>query len=180
MGLGGFHNTTLVQAGSESEAYCTVVLGFCSARHIRVYLWYEIYPDVIEVPITSLTAAPGDFVTSTVGYGNGVATFVVCNKTRGQCATVHRKPSRAPSGDAEWVVERPSSNGRVSMLADFGSVIIGRPRYTDTRGITRAANAGSTIDMYSCRGAHLAHTWPYSTTSIRFTVTWLGYGSVGC
>jgi hypothetical protein len=179
-GIGGFQGTTLVQAGSESEAYCDVLLIFCSAQHVRTYLWYEIYPDVIELPITSVPVAPGDFVSSTVSYSNGVATFVVCNRTRGRCATVHRRPSGPPSGDAEWVVERPTADGQVSMLADFGSVLIGRPRYTDARGVTRYAGVGETIDMYSCFGAPLAHTSPYSPRSLRFAVTWQGYGSVGC
>jgi hypothetical protein len=179
VGIGGTGHSTLVQAGSESDATCVSLVLLCAKRSTTEYLWYEIYPDEFVIRITNLSARIGDTVSSTVSYSRGVATFVVCNQTLRRCVNITQRPSVAPSADAEWIVERPTVGGVLPQLADFGSVTFTRPTFTVSR-TTRAANAGSTIDMVSCRRAPMAHTNAYSTRSASFRVDWTGYGKYGC
>jgi len=179
VGIGGFVRTTLVQAGSESDATCASLILVCAKRGTSVYLWFEIYPDEYIVKITNLHVSIGDRVSSTVSYSRGVATFVVCNQTQRRCANIKQRPSVAPSADVEWIAERPTVNGQLPQLADFGRVTFNRPTFVVGR-TTRAANAGGTIDMYSCRRVRMAHTNGYSTRSASFSVDWTAYGNYGC
>jgi hypothetical protein len=155
------------------------LLVLCARRSTSEYLWFEIFPDEFVERITNLAARVGDTVSATVSYSGGVATFVVCNRTLRRCVNVRQRPSIAPSADAEWIVERPTVNGVLPQLANFGTVTFGKPTFTVSR-TTRGANVGSTIDMVSCRHAPMAHTNSYSTRSSSFTVSWSGYGNYGC
>ena len=180
VGMGGGKGSALVQAGSESDAFCRLVLGVCSSRSTRTFLWYEIYPDVVVLPISSVGAAVGDTVSVTIAFRAGIGTFKLCNDSRRQCATVQRRASVPPNAQAEWIVERPTENGRVAPLADFAGVTIAHPQYTDLNGVAHSPYGGIAIDMYSCRGAQLAQTGAYSRLHATFGVTWVGFGSFGC
>ena len=117
VGIDGWGSSDVLQAGSESDAYCngTTKSAYYSA-------WYEWYP-YGWTRITSLPIVPGDdlFVevwSSTSTYGHAY----IVNYNTNQYVIVN---FYAPSGtqlvgnSAEWVVERPAVGGSLVTLANY-------------------------------------------------------------
>lgn len=91
--------------------------------------WWEIYPTYNVTPMALITNA-GDLVTATTSFdGNvpqtawGLFTFTVTDQTTGTTETIDATAQNGYSlATAEGVVERPTTLGQVSPLANTGTV----------------------------------------------------------
>jgi Peptidase A4 family len=109
IGSGGTRGTSLIQDGTEQNMGAN--------GHPSYYAWFEVFPAEGQVQITNLKVRPGNKMSVSSSFnatGASGATFVICNVSRGVCASIHQKAKR-PDKHAEWIVERTSlcSNHRV-------------------------------------------------------------------
>ena len=122
VGFDGWGSSDVLQAGDEADATCSSTL---------YSFWYEWYP-FAETRISSPVAQPGDWVavqvwyTTTSPYGHAS----LSDYRTGAGASIGFNP---PSGttyegnSAEWIVERPSVNGSLTDLANYGGMQILSP-----------------------------------------------------
>ncbi len=116
VGVGGYGETSLIQAGTEQH---------CVDGQLEYFAWYELLPKTIN-RIHTLTIYPGDSVTTTITlldfeYNSWLITLV--DHTRGtsfQKTVTYNSTMKS----AEWIVERPTVNGKISTLADFGTATL--------------------------------------------------------
>jgi hypothetical protein len=114
IGIGGQFDGTLIQVGTEQDS--TRGQGSYSA-------WYELL-NASVVTIDSLTIMPGDRITGSISLldpTNNIWSIQIHDVTNGQSfqKNVFYDSSML---SAEWIVERPTLNGRLTTLADFGQV----------------------------------------------------------
>ena len=114
IGIGGYGDKTLIQTGMDQQ---------CVNGRISYYAWYELIPDHV-VRITNMRIRPGDTITASISLTDKVAntwSIEINDVTRGETfqETFFYNSSRL---SAEWIVERPTVNGNIRTLADFGSV----------------------------------------------------------
>lgn len=114
VGIGGQTDKTLIQIGTEHD----VINGRESYS-----AWYEMLPNY-AIKIPTIKVSPGDsilasltLVDSAANKWNMQITDVTKSQTFSQ--TVVYNSTRS---SAEWIVERPTINGRISSLANFGDV----------------------------------------------------------
>jgi hypothetical protein len=114
IGIGGQFDETLIQAGTEQD----------SINGQEEYsVWYELLPND-TVTITTLNVSPGDVITASINLVNSDAnewTIQIYDVTNGQGFNQNFVYDSSLLS-AEWIVERPTVNNRLSTLADFGSV----------------------------------------------------------
>ncbi len=117
VGIDGFYSSDVLQAGTESDAFCSG-----STRATYYSPWFEWYP-YGETRITNLPIAPGDdyFVevwstTSTTGHA-----YLVNENTDQYVDLTFYAPSgtKLIGNSAEWVVERPSVGGSLANLTNY-------------------------------------------------------------
>ena len=114
IGIGGHSEKTLIQVGTEQDS--TNGQEFYSA-------WYEMLPDK-AVRINTINVAPGDEVTASITLVNpdiNQWAIRIHDVTSGQgfYRTFMYNSTRL---SAEWILERPHINNKISSLADFGSI----------------------------------------------------------
>jgi hypothetical protein len=114
VGLDGFNSRTVEQTGTDSD---------CINGTATYFAWYEFYP---KKPVLALTLSPGDNITASVTYSNGMFTVSIndTSEINGGFSTTAAVKSALRSS-AEVITEAPSSNhGPRSALplADFGTV----------------------------------------------------------
>ncbi|MCW4046746.1 MAG: G1 family endopeptidase [Candidatus Bathyarchaeota archaeon] len=114
VGVGGYGEKTLIQAGTEQE--------FVDGR-AYYFAWYELLPAYMT-RITTMRVQPGDMVSvaiSLVNANTNTWLIEVNDVTRGGRfqKTVVYNSSRL---SAEWIVERPNVDNVTSTLANFGNV----------------------------------------------------------
>jgi len=116
-GLDGWSNGDVLQAGTESDAYC-----FAGIRASYYSAWYEWYP-YGEVRIGGFPIAAGDdlFVevwstSSTAGHA-----YIVNYNTNTYVNIAFSAPpgTHLVGNSAEWVVERPSVGGSLATLTNY-------------------------------------------------------------
>ena len=116
VGIGGYGEKTLIQAGTEQE----YVDG-----QAYYFAWYELLPNYLT-RITSMHVQPGDTVTVSISLVNDNADtwlIEVNDVTRG--GHFERNVTYSSSRvSAEWIVERPNVNNVTSTLANFGNVTL--------------------------------------------------------
>lgn len=117
IGIDGYGSNDVLQAGTESDAYCS---GSTTSSYYSA--WYEWYP-YGSVRISNFPVAPGDDLFLEVwntSATQGYAYFV--NYTTNQVVDLG---FTAPSGtklvgnSAEWVVERPGVGGGLATLTNY-------------------------------------------------------------
>jgi len=119
VGLDGWTNNDVFQAGTSSSAYCA------EGTTLQSYTaWYEWYPST-SVQITNLPVNPGDaMVVWMIANGATTGTAWVINETSGTSVDINFS---APAGtalagsSAEWVQERPTDNGVLATLTNYGA-----------------------------------------------------------
>ncbi|HEY1987398.1 MAG TPA: G1 family glutamic endopeptidase [Terracidiphilus sp.] len=149
VGIDGWGSGDVLQAGTESDAYCS---GGSTGTYYSP--WYEWYP-YGEVRIGGFPVAPGDemFVevwhtSSTQGYAYMV------NENNDQVVEVG---FTAPAGtylvgnSAEWVVERPSVGGSLATLTNYiADVFWNSYAYTESYVLSTPSTSNAyAITMYS-------------------------------
>jgi hypothetical protein len=112
VGIDGFNDGTLIQAGTEQDW----------ADGSPFYqAWWEILP-AAETPITTMTIQPGDKMTVTITQGTSNSwTIVVSDATTGQSFST-TKTYKGDLSSVEWIQERPTVGRRLAKLADDGTV----------------------------------------------------------
>ena len=170
-GIDGFSSRTVEQIGTEQDLY----------RGTPIYTaWYEMYPQEAEIPIASVTIAPGDAISASVTYStsSGAFTLSISDLQNGEQFTTTQTSPAAQRSSAEWIVEAPSA-GRILPLANFGTVTITNASATlngTTGPIDSSAWANASINMTS-HGTTEASTGPLTDTTTnpatsKFTVTY--------
>ncbi len=114
IGIGGQSEPTLIQVGSEHD--------FISGQ-AAYSLWYEMLP-ADSISISEITISPGDQISASITLSDSSSNtwlIKIDDITTGQGfdQTFTYNSSRLT---AEWIVERPTVNNQLSVLADFGSV----------------------------------------------------------
>jgi hypothetical protein len=124
IGIDGYVGaSTLIQAGTNSDAFCT------DGKQTQQYFaWYEFLPN-LQTPIENLEVEPGQHIAVTVWATSPTSGRVyLANKTTGKSFSLKLKanPGVALIGrTAEFIVERTETKtGVVSMLANFGQVVM--------------------------------------------------------
>lgn len=127
VGTGASPSNELIQDGTEDESRCTYAAGStCGASTQTHYFWLETYDNTYKQPedeVTSMTPHIGDQVGTYAKYAGSLqASFIFCDFTQSVCQQA-TKSSPGPSGpQSEWIVERPTVNGTLPDLADFGTL----------------------------------------------------------
>ncbi len=168
VGLGGQSDETLIQVGTEHNA-------FGGEANYRV--WYELLPsypvainisiqpkDIIVASITLVDSARDEWNIKIIDVTNGQAfsQIVVYNSTR---------------STAEWIVERPSVNSQVSKLSDFGSVTFTGCYVNIDNLIMPVGEAGfSKIQMTNQQYSVLASVSTLGSDNASFTVNYVRSG----
>jgi hypothetical protein len=136
IGIGGQSDTTLIQVGSEHD----------SISGQTVYaLWYELLPDN-SIPISNITISPGDKISASVTLVDSNLDkwlIEIDDDTTGACFTQscfgQNFAYNSSRLTAEWIMERPTVNNRISTLANFGAIT-----FTDM-----SAQVGNTVGVAS-------------------------------
>jgi hypothetical protein len=117
VGIDGWGSGDVLQAGSESDAYCS---GATTAAYYSA--WYEWFP-YGWTRITSLPIVPGDDLFVEVWSTSSAAGHAyLVNYNTNQYVTINFS---APPGthlvgnSAEWIVERPSIGGSLATLTNY-------------------------------------------------------------
>jgi hypothetical protein len=186
VGLDGYVNSDVVQAGTEADAYCNG--GNISTSY---YPWFEWAPND-EYEVTNFAAYSGMpifVVVQSFSSTSATATFV--NLQTNEYTTVGFGP---PSGtnlvgsSAEWIVERPQlGNGAVtaSNLADYGMIWMssevaypydpGNSSIYYTPGSPGSGHVSTTITMVDSSGNPLADIFPQGASAFDANVTGSAY-----
>ena len=121
VGVDGWNSPDVMQAGTETHV---TKFGFFTSTD--VYAWWEWYP-AGEVRISNLPVSPGDLMyclICTDALSTAKATVYFSNQSTGVGTRfdITAPGKTALAGNvAEWIVERPSINGSVANLTDYGA-----------------------------------------------------------
>ena len=136
---------------------------------------YELLPST-AVQIHSLHVEPGDEITASVTMADETKHLwlvEIHDLTKGESysRTFGYTSSRL---SAEWIVERPSISGKITTLADFGSVTFTNCQAT-IKNVTGTVNTypGYQLVMYNDE-AKLVSVSPLSADGSSFTIDYLG------
>lgn len=168
VGLDGYGNSQVEQMGTEQDAFrfCIFTCNTISSD----YAWFELYPDYETEVMNGLVpflVRPGDYIYADISYdkGSNMLDFFLVNSTTGQYVDFYT-PAKygCPGLSAEWITERPTINGSLPALANFGHVAITGAYFTAvTWGGTYIYPAmsnvfiPSTINMVNGNGSTLAY-----------------------
>ena len=117
VGIDGYGTSDVLQAGTESDAYCSG-----STKSTYYSPWYEWYP-YGEVRVTSVPVTPGDDIFVEVWHTSstqGYAYLVNMNTNQYFDIGFTAYPGHPLVGNsAEWVVERPGVSGGIATLTNY-------------------------------------------------------------
>jgi hypothetical protein len=117
VGVGGYGEQTLLQAGTEQH---------CENGKISYFAWYELLPATITT-VKTLEISPGDKVTTSITLVNekqGSWQITIIDETDGRNFQITVDYPQSTRKTAEWIVERPTVNGKISTLADFNKATL--------------------------------------------------------
>ncbi|MGA3192116.1 MAG: G1 family glutamic endopeptidase [Candidatus Bathyarchaeia archaeon] len=167
IGIGGQFDRTLIQVGTEHD----------STRYGqgKYWAWYELI-SFSAVTIDSMTITPGDKITASISLLDPITSawsieiHDVTNEQSFQKNVLY--PSSMLS--AEWVVERPTINGVLMTLADFGQVTFTGCTATVSSTVgTVGSFPHSQIIMYGRPNTPLVSVSPLTSNGSSFAVNYL-------
>jgi hypothetical protein len=166
VGIGGYGEKTLIQTGTEQQ---------CTNGQVTYFVWYELLPDYL-VRIRNMHIRPGDTITASINLINENTktwSIEINDVTRGERfeKALFYNSSRL---SAEWIVERPTVNGTISTLADFGNVTFSECKATiggKTGAISNFSYAQ--LVMYTPQNVQLVTVSPINGDGSSFTVNYL-------
>ncbi len=166
VGVGGYGESTLIQAGTEQHS---------ENGRVEYFAWYELLPRTI-IRISTLDIQPGDKVTTTITLVNENTDswlIQVVDETEGRSfqKTVTYDSSQK---SAEWIVERPLVNGEISTLANFNQVTL-TGCTTTINGVTGSIKnfTYTPAVMVDANDTDLVSTSPLTDDGSSFTVTYI-------
>jgi hypothetical protein len=113
IGIGGQFDDSLIQIGTEHDSV--------NGRE-RYSAWYELLPDyAINIPIT---ISEGDLICASINLINPETDLWLVQLTDLTTGQSFNKNLNYNSTclSAEWIVERPTLNGQISYLSNFGDL----------------------------------------------------------
>jgi hypothetical protein len=169
IGIGGESEGTLIQVGTEHDAI---------SGQTVYSVWYELLPEY-SVTIDAINVSAGDSISASITLVDSATnewSIRIRDDTRGQSFKQNFLYGSSRLS-AEWIVERPTVNNRVSTLANFGNIT-----FTNASANTSAStNAGAISDfpfsqtvMYNRQNRQLVTVSPLSAHDSAFTVAYLG------
>jgi Peptidase A4 family len=132
IGLDGDGTTDLVQAGTEQENVNFSFFGI-SWSFSTYYAWTQFLPQQqTEQQVTNFSVHPGDEIFCQVFVADAgqmpsltgfFGQFVIMNQTTSTTTWSYtpRGTTNVGGSEAEWIMERPTVNGGLADLADYGS-----------------------------------------------------------
>ncbi|MCW4009133.1 MAG: G1 family endopeptidase [Candidatus Bathyarchaeota archaeon] len=114
IGIGGQGDNTLIQVGSLHESV---------GGRVSYGVWYEMLPDN-AIPISHIAVSAGDEISASITLADRDANIwavEIKDVTTGQ-GFRQNFGYNSSMRTAEWIVERPLVNSKMSTLADFGTV----------------------------------------------------------
>lgn len=166
IGVGGQLDKTLIQVGTEQDVF---------NGQGSYYAWYELLP-AYAVTIKTILVSPGDIMVASLRLVDSNASLwniQISDLTTGQYfgATVTYN-STGSSG--EWIVERPTVNGNLTTLADFGNVTF-TGSYLDANNILGPMKAFyfSRIEMTNSVDVQLTSASSLAAGGAGFTVSYI-------
>jgi hypothetical protein len=169
IGIGGQFDKTLIQAGTEHD----------SVNGQEYYsAWYELLPDK-AVRITDMSVSAGDLITASITLVDSDTkewAIRIYDVTKGaEFYQIFVYNSSRLS--AEWIVERPTLNGEVTKLANFGTLTFkdAYMKIGDDVGNIGSFSYSQVI-MTNDLSLHLASVSPLSADGSSFNVTYLNSG----
>jgi hypothetical protein len=113
VGLDGAGTNTVEQIGTEGD---------CDGDFPAYSGWFEMFPNA-PVFFTEPVKA-GDFMEASVtAEGGGVFMLTLFDMTQNWSQVTEQTSTAATLGSAEIITEAPSTNGQVSPLSNFGTVV---------------------------------------------------------
>jgi hypothetical protein len=114
IGIGGFFDKTLIQVGSEQDSF---------RDHEEYSVWYELLPDN-AITIESINVSPGDTIYASISLVNPAMDewLIYIADSNGNQVFQKTVIYHASQLSAEWILERPEINGRVTSMANLTMV----------------------------------------------------------
>lgn len=114
IGIGDQSEKTLIQIGTEHDSL---------SRKENYRAWYEILP-ALSITITDFTMNPGDTIFASIELADAYQSIwiIQLNDTSNGKTFTKSIQYNSIRSSGEWIVERPTVNGRVSSLTDFGKI----------------------------------------------------------
>jgi hypothetical protein len=110
VGIDGFNNSSLIQAGTESDYYS-------GSAHYDA--WWEILP-AAETPIATIAVHPGNVMTASITHLAGSSWQITITDTTTGASLTTTQSYTGPQTSAEWVEEAPTVGSSVATLANYG------------------------------------------------------------
>jgi len=166
IGIGGTFGHTLIQTGTEQD---------CVNGTLYYSAWYELLPDYSNT-ITTIEVSPGDTISASIDLVNSAENLwavYISDVSTGQSFN-QTFPYGSSRLSAEWVVERPDVDNKLSQIANFGSVTLSNCKARINNELKAFGYFPSIrIFMYNMRGTRLADVSNYSSNGSSFTVEYL-------
>jgi len=134
VGIDGFSNRSLIQAGTEADFY---------AGSAHYSAWWEILP-APAVRIRGLSVRAGDVITVTIArVSTGRWRITLKDSRSGSYSTT--RPYTGPGTSVEWIKEAPVVDGRATALAVHGTLVFDNARVNGRNPALVADDAGAMI-----------------------------------
>lgn len=166
VGIDGLLSPTVEQVGTATE---------CRQGRATSYAWTEIYPGP---PLTiAQPLRPGDVIDAAVTYIGGAQFDLSVNDTSAGWRYSERRQAVGRRDSAEWIVEAPVINGKLTTLANFGTVAFSDAGATIDGQDRRLGGTGqwtSSLHMVAPSGRGRAVATAPDDSGTRFSVLWQG------
>lgn len=185
IGSGDGSGSALIQDGTDQNAFCN------TAGCTRVYdFWYEVYPAESSKVVSGLSVHAGDKVQTSVIYdpSDHSVLFFFVNSTTGKGLSVTQSVSglgdTVDQSQVEWIAERPSYDGVLTALTDFGTVTFSQVQYMDSSypDWVPGGYSGSEEQIYmqNCAGTqNMAVPYGWTSDLLTFYDVWVNAGKPG-
>jgi len=183
-GLDGWGTNDVVQDGTEQMLNVLRTWTGVCLYITSYYSWIEYFPNA-ERKVDSMPVGPGDqmSVGTWSGDANGNPTadgaygwFSITNLTRN---VAFMGPIARPSGatfvgsSAEWIMERPTVNGSVGMLANYGSVTMTGQAFINGSGSGHNVSTDPFVQVTMVNGGGASMSVPDQVGGMR--MRWFNY-----
>jgi hypothetical protein len=165
IGRAGQVDSSLIQIGTEHDSVNGAE---------RFVAWYELLPDyAINIPIT---ISEGDLISASINLVNnntGLWLLQLNDLTTGESFS-KKVNYESTFLSAEWIVERPTLNGQISSLSNFGDVTFSEAHVNINRTVVPLGEASfSQIHLTDHKNTQLTTVSQISPDGKSFTVQYI-------